>query len=149
MTTECTEALREQLRAVHEDPEDFRQTFAEWKAGGAATEYTYYLFGKDGGYGMLPFQMSTGSLKHVHLVPLLDPVALAKWDRAHDREQRKVSNRVLVYAEDSRGNHLLIYVLDEPDAHEIAKMKTPGHKQLMRQLTTVAETWAFTGKIEA
>ena len=47
------------------------------------------------------------------LVPLLDEVALAKWDKAYSRESRKVSNRALVYAEDTRGNFLLIFILDE------------------------------------
>lgn len=61
----------------------------------------------------------------------------------------KISNRALVYAEDAQGNFLLIFILDEPDAHAIAQMRTMEDKTLMRQFVQVAELWAFNGEITA
>ena len=149
MATRYTEALRTQLQALGEDPDEFAQTFSDWKAGGAASEYESKLFGKDGGYGVLPEAMVCATLMHVHLVPLAEQQKLAQWNLQLKRRARKTSNRILVYACDSRNNYLLVYILDEPDGHKIAEMRTPEHTTLMRQLVRVAEHWGFTGEIIA
>lgn len=149
MSTQCTEALRERLTSLGENPDEFIKTFDDWKVLGPAGEYASYWFGKDGAYGSLPVSVPSGKLMHVHLVPVLDPDDLERWDKSWSRQGRKVSDRALVYADDLRGNFLLIFILDEPDAHEIASMKKPEHRQLMRQFAVVAEEWAFSGKISA
>lgn len=149
MTIQYTSQLADQLIALNKSPDAFAQAFSDWKAGGIRTEFSSPLFGKDGAYGRLPIPMSTASLKHVHLVPLADVEALKKWDKAHKRGSRKVSDRALVYAEDSRSNFLLIFILEEPTAHNIAEMKTTEHKTLMTLFATLAETWSLTGKVES
>ena len=146
MSTTCTDSLCEQFREAGANLSDFVQQFKDWKA---SDEYGSYLFGKDGAYGLPVPSASSGHLKHVHLVPVLDESALAAWDRDWGRKTRKVSDRALVYAEDSAGNFLLLFIFDEPEAHEIARMKTPEHKLLMKQLAAVAAEWAFSGKVLA
>ena len=148
MTTAYTNALRQQFER-QEALELFVTEFSQWKAAGEAGEYLSYLFGKDSAYAKLPPGMITGQLRHVHLVPVLDKETLAAWDKAHHRGSRKVSDRALVYAEDTRGNFLLLFILTEPDAHAIAEMRTSEHKTLMRQFVQIAETWAFGGEIIA
>lgn len=148
MTAAYTDALRQQFER-QEDLDLFVAKFAQWKAAGEAGEYSAYLFGKDGAYARLPAGMVTGQLRHVHLVPILDKEALAAWNKAHAKGSRKVSNRALVYAEDTQGNFLLLFILEEPDAHVIAQMGTAEHKTLMRQFIQIAEIWAFRGEIIA
>ena len=151
MHTQCTEALRAHLLGLGENPDEFIQTFDSWKALGPNGEYSSYFFGKDGAYGVLPVAVPSGKLMHVHLVPVLDTVALANWEKTWSRRPpgRKVSNRVLVYADDLNGKFLLIFILDEPNGHEIAAMKTAVDKNLMRQFAIVAEKWAFNGELDA
>ena len=148
MTAAYTDALRRQFDR-QEDLDLFVAKFAHWKASGEAGEYSAYLFGKDSAYAKLPAGMVTGQLRHVHLAPILDKDALAAWDKAFARGSRKVSNRALVYAQDAKGNFLLLFILNEPDAHVIAQMETVEHKTLMRQFVQVAESWAFNGEIIA
>lgn len=149
MATQCTQALSAQLQAMQRDPAGFIAEFNAWKALGTANEYSTFLFGKDGAYGKLPLPMTLSRLMHVHLPPILDEAALNKWKWALSKKRRKVSDRVLVYADAKNGNYLLIFILDEPTAHEIVKMKNLTDKNLMRQFVTVAENWALTGNIEA
>jgi Toxin YafO, type II toxin-antitoxin system len=144
--TSCTNSLREQFQEVGANLSDFVQQFNDWKS---SSEYGSYLFGKDGAYGPPVPSASPGRLKHVHLVPVLDEGALAAWDRDWERRTRKVSDRALVYAEDLSGNFLLLFIFNEPEAHEIARMKTPENKLLMKQLVAVAAEWAFSGKVLA
>lgn len=88
-------------------------------------------------------------LRHVHLVPLSNLSDKARWGEAWRRGGRKVSDRALVYVYDSVHGYLLLFILDEPEAHEIAKMKTPEHRQLMLQFATVANHFIHTGEIQA
>ncbi|MGQ3085334.1 MAG: type II toxin-antitoxin system YafO family toxin [Hydrogenophaga sp.] len=146
MSTQCTASLRSQFDEFGESVDPFIQAFSAWKA---SDEYGSYLFGKDGEYASAVLKISSGKLKHVHLVPVVDTDALVAWERDHERRSRKTSDRALVYAEDTQGNFLLLFILDEPEAHEIARMATEEHRTLMRQLAAVAEEWAFSGEILA
>ncbi|MBJ2155290.1 type II toxin-antitoxin system YafO family toxin [Variovorax sp. IB41] len=141
MTTRCTAALEGQLRSLGENAANFASEFDHWKSQGLAGEYANYLFGKDGGY------IRPDKLRHVHLVPLSDVNALMKWNIAWKRQSRRVSDRVLVYASDPTHGHLLIFILDEPHAHEIAQMRTSTHRQLMQSLSVIAERFIQTGII--
>jgi len=119
--------------------------FDAWKARGFAGEYSSYLFGKDSAYGSrLP-----SSLRHVHLAPLADAVALAAWNRSWSRRTRKVSDRALVYASDNMHGHLLIFILNEPHAHRIARMETAEDASLMLKLAKVAQRFVHDGSVIA
>ena len=61
--------------------------------------------------------------------------------QAWRRRTRKVSNRVLVYADNRKGEYLLIYVLNEPDAHSIAAMQTVEDAETMAFFAQVAEAF--------
>ena len=112
-------------------------------------QYKNFLFGKDAAYISPKVGGDPYRLRHVHLVPLTELEDLEKWDKAHKRKSRKTSNRHLVYASDGRGNHLLIYILDEPSAHEVAAMRTPKNKDVMQGFAAVAEAFIFDGSIIA
>ena len=147
MVTRCTRALHNQLAAIGEDSDGWTDFFGDWKARGSAGEYDNYFFGKDGAYVGIKMDAPHGKLMHVHLVPILDPVAFARWERDWARRSRKTSDRALIYADDGHGNYLLIYVLDEPTAHAIASMATQQDKETMQAFAAVASAFVFDGSI--
>jgi hypothetical protein len=117
--------------------------FAEWKAGGEAGKDDSFYFGKDNPY-VAPKLEGGKQLWHVHLPPMADRDDLERWNKAYYWRKKsprpKVSNRVLVYCQDG-DDYLLIYVLAEPDAHAIAKMKTEDDEATMRGFARVAEAF--------
>ena len=147
MATRCTHALHDQLSAIGEDSNSWTDFFDDWKARGSAGEYDNYFFGKDGAYVGIKVALPLGKLMHVHLVPILDPVAFSRWERDWARRSRKVSDRALIYADDGHGNYLLIYVLDEPTAHAIASMATQQDRETMAAFAAVASAFVFDGSI--
>lgn len=92
-------------------------------------------------------------------MPVRDKYALQKWMAAYDRGRRKgegskrTSNRVLVYTTrylpSGEQDHLLLFILDEPAAHEVAEMRTPDNKRLMAQLASCAADFIDSGEITA
>lgn len=143
MATCWTKAL-EDLLAGPVPTANFAAEFEAWKSSGAAGEYDNYLFGKDGAY-----RAPIGTLRHVHLVPLRDVSALAEWNKRWRFRSRKVSNRVLVYVTDATHGNLLIYILDEPTAHEVPKLQTPAHRALIRKFIAVGDAFIQTGAVIA
>lgn len=120
------------------------EDFIDWKSG---DEYGSYVFGKDGAYAAPTVDGEKNVLRHVHLVPITDRVKLRQWNRAWRRRSRKVSDRALVYVDGGKGKYLLIYILDEPGAHDIAKMKTAKHKELMGAFAAIAEAFLYNGEV--
>lgn len=149
MPTRVTDALRELLTERGRDADLFAAEFNNWKSLGDAGAHLTHLFGKDGGYRLPQVNGKPYVLRHVHLVPLLDPQKLSRWNFAWRNKSRKVSNRVLVYVSDPRHGHLLLWILDEPDAHNIADMLTPDDAQLMHHFAVVADHFIQTGEIAA
>ena len=123
--------------------------FAAWKAAGEAGEYASYLFGKDGGYIVPLVNGQRYVLRHAHLVPLADAAALRIWEAQWRRRSRKTSDRVLIYVSDAAHGHLLIYILEEPTAHAVAKMRTSAEKQVMDQFAAIAEAFILRGEVIA
>jgi mRNA interferase YafO len=146
MAVHATLRLQEQF----DDAEDFLEltlAFDQWKAKGAQGEFDSYLFGKDSAYISPKVQGVPYSLRHVHLVPISHTEQLAKWNKAWKTRSRKTSDRVLVYVDNGAGDCLLIFILPEPEAHEIAAMKTLQDKTLMESFAEVAAAYLETGDI--
>ncbi len=141
MATRCSNALRQQLLDIGESPGNWADFFQKWKDQGLTGEYRNYFFGKDSAYHTPKLTSPNDRLMHVHLVPILDQGALVAWEQAWRRRTRKVSNRVLVYADNRKGEYLLIYVLNEPDAHSIAAMQTVEDAETMAFFAQVAEAF--------
>ena len=144
MKTQCTAAICKQLGRLGESPEAFAAEFEKWRNDG---EYSSYFFGKDGLYIAPTLSDGSMGLRHVHLVPLANAQQLRRWNVQWLRRGRKTSDRVLVYAQDPTHGYLLIYILNEPEAHEVAKMLTPDSALLMGKLIKIAETFIYTGQI--
>ncbi|ADX45558.1 hypothetical protein Acav_1638 [Paracidovorax avenae ATCC 19860] len=131
------------------DAEVFAAEFDHWKSLGGAGEDESYFFGKDGGYRIPKVGLEQYALRHVHLVPVSDLVALKKWDRAWGEGWRRTSDRHLVYTSDGTYGHLLMWILDEPGSHDIANMQTEEDRELMQGFATVAYHFRQTGAIAA
>jgi mRNA interferase YafO len=144
---EITDELQTSLERQDIVPGVFVSAFADWKADWPKREYSSALFGKDGAYVSPDVDGMRYQLRHVHLVPLVDRVARSQWETALRRLGKKTSNRVLVYVANGKGAFLLVYILDEPDAHDIAKMKTKAHKEIMLGFAEVAAAFLEDGSI--
>lgn len=149
MAVYATKQLRLQFSEYPDDFDELIAAFGEWKARGAAGEHSSYLFGKDSAYIAPKVDGVAYLLRHVHLVPIAQADKLAKWTRAWKNKGRKTSDRVLVYASDTAGSALLIYILPEPDAHEIARMLTNQDKNLMQSFAEIAAAFLDTGEVIA
>lgn len=148
MAVSISNALRAQLTDSGVDPEAFAREFLLWKEGGDADEYKHRLFGKDGAYVTPAVAGDPYQLRHVHIVPFVDRRARRKWDRDLRLRRRKTSDRHLVYVSDAKGNFGLIYVLEEPDAHSIARMQGPKEKAIMTGFATMAENFLWDGTLD-
>lgn len=146
MQVKITKLLYEALLAAGGNAEMFIEDFIKWKSG---DEYGSYIFGKDSAYTTPTVDGQTNVLRHVHLVPLTDQNQLEKWNKAWKHGSRKTSDRALVYVDDGKGSFLLIYILDEPDAHNIAKMNTSNYKALMEGFADVAAEFLDNGNVLA
>lgn len=128
--------LEEAAKAAKIDLTKLVEQFAWWKAD-PDREFRSFWFGKDGAYQSPDVDGRPYELRHCHLPPSSEP-AKTRWAAVFKKLGRKTSDRVLVYARRKNGDYLLIYVLDEPGAHEIAEMRTKDHERLMRALAEMA-----------
>lgn len=146
MKVKITQALKKLLETENLNADELCLQFSQWKL---SNEYGSYYFGKDSFYIKPPIDGKPYKLRHVHLVPVKDKVQLSAWNKAWELGKRKTSNRALIYIDDNKGNFLLIFILSEPDAHEIALMKNEKHKKLMESFAIIAEEFIFDGSIVA
>lgn len=147
MSVSITSELRKELRAARVDPEWFAKQFLLWKANWPRNEYSFELFGKDGAYRSPQVPGHPTALRHVHLMPLPHSRLYRGWASAFRRLGRKTSDRHLVYVESKLRGFLLIYILDEPTAHEVALMKTKDDKLLMESFCGIAEDFIDFGDV--
>lgn len=145
MVVKTTKILKAFLEEENLSDVELCARFEAWKK--SSDEYSSYFFGKDGKYTVPTVSGNKYILCHVHIVPMLDKNQLSLWDRAWKHRKRKTSDRVLVYVSDKKGNFLLIAILEEPNAHKIADMKTQQDKELMDFFAIVAEEFIFNGSI--
>jgi hypothetical protein len=160
MTTRATASLKRQLLEVcGGSADELCQVFDDWKAGFPNSEFTHSLFGKDGAYIRPLVDGKPYVLRHVHLMPVQNKYAFERCMATHNRGVMKghwgcmTSDRVLVYATRSppggEEKHLLLFILDEPEAHETANMKTSDAKTLIGQLASCAADFIDDGSITA
>ncbi len=126
----------------------FIEQFKSWKESGIAGEDSNYLFGKDGAYASPLVDGKKYQLQHVHLVPIISVEQKEKWDIHWKRKSRRTSDRVLVYAKDKE-SYLLIAILPEPTAHQVAKMENSVDKDIMTSFAEIAAQFIFNGEIIA
>lgn len=156
MATHATEPLSTQFPSKSALA-SFCALFDAWKAGFPGSEYTNFAFGKDGAYVRPLVDGKKFVLRHVHLAPVADVEDLKTWKKRYDigvkngTGSRRTSNRVLIYVSRQLPggveDHLLMFILNEPDAHEIAEMKTEGNKAFMEQFSQCAADFLFDGTI--
>ena len=144
MTVKITRVLKELLDKSGAGSEFLIKEFAAWKAG---DEYGSFYFGKDAPYETPTVDGDKNTLMHVHLVPLVDEDELRQWKKRFRTRSRKTSDRVLVYVSHKRHGHLLIFILDEPDAHKIARMRTLEHRLLMESFAEIAAEFMDSGEV--
>ena len=145
---ECTEALRRSFASPSDYPV-FVRAFQHWRQDWPANEFESEYFGKDGAYVTPKVDGRSNVLWHVHLKPVADRSALARWTKLFARRSRKTSDRALVYVHSRMHGYLLIAILEEPTAHTVARMETAQHAELMLQFATVAERFIDSGKVIA
>jgi len=148
-TISTTQILENHFQSTGANLQRFVADFAQWKDAGSAGEDDFYEFGKDSAYVAPRVNGEKNILRHVHIVPILDENALKKWNRKWEQFGRRTSDRVLVYVNDGGDKFLLIAVLEEPDAHEIAEMKTQQHRERMELFAQIAEEFIYNGKVIA
>jgi mRNA interferase YafO len=146
MLIKTTNLLKLKFDSENLDIQLFCDEFKLWKS---KDEHSSSLFGKDSAYTTPTVNGEKYILRHVHLVPVMDQEQIDSWYKKLSFKSRKTSNRILVYVDDNKGNILLIHILPEPDAHEIAKMKTQKNRETMNGFAAVAEAFIFDGSILA
>lgn len=144
ITVSLTKALEDKLISDGISPNELIREFRIWKLG---DEYGHPYFGKDGAYAKPELELKHHYLRHVHLVPLNDIAQISVWERNFRYKSRKTSDRALVYVDNRKNGFLLIFILDEPDAHNIAMMKTLQHKEIMEGFSEVANAFLWDGTI--
>lgn len=112
----------------------------KWWKDSPEREFQSPFFGKDGGLIRPKVGGREYALRHCHLVPLADPVAKARWAKAHKYGSRKTSDRVLIYAQ-SGDDYYLIDVVDDPGAHEIMRMLDKQGRSFMQKCAEEADAF--------
>lgn len=129
-----TNLIKQYAQLNHFDLSRFTERFIKWKKNG---EFSSYFFGKDGFYSPIHF-----GLRHVHLVPILNIVDKLNWDKHWKTGQRRTSDTCLVYVEDG-SDFLLIAILPEPLAHEVAREETEEDRLVMANFRHIAEQFFY------
>ncbi len=105
------------------------EEFLWWKSD-KNNEFKSKIFGKDSALISPKINDIPYVLRHCHLPPLNDKKALSKWEQCHKFGSRKVSDRVLIYAENN-SNYYLIDIFFFFCAHEILRMKDVKGRSVM------------------
>lgn len=142
MTVYMTDAFRQQFLKIGVNADFFIECFAEFK--GKPLNHDD-IFGWDTTYKTPEINGWQYVLRHVHLRPT-NAEQRVEWDRLAREKKHKTSDRALVYVAHANGNSLLIGILEEPEAHEVARMLTREHKEIMKKFAVIAEEFVRTGK---
>jgi hypothetical protein len=104
------------------------------------------VFGKDG--------LNRGSkyLAHVHMRPVIPAIgtapqseideatnSLGKWKKFVSRGSLPKSDRYLFYAHNGKNDYLLIYIVNNPGAHDFLQNPTASDVNLLKQFEAAAD----------
>lgn len=140
MTVHVAGPLKRELNGIGPQAEaTLVAKFTQWVAG---DEFGHYWFCNrklgDDKY-----------LYHVHLIPENEKNKRATWDdlwKKPRRRHERRSDRYLLYAENGRGDYLLIELLDDPGAHKLWEREYRG---TLQDYITVAENYVLFGEVPA
>lgn len=112
-------------------------TLGGWIGDSNCREFKSEFFGKDGANRTPLVEGIAYALRHVHLPPI-DEDEGELWMHHHSIGRRKTSNCYLMYASDRYHRHLWLYVLPEPDAHDVIEMRSADDRELMTWMASEA-----------
>jgi Toxin YafO, type II toxin-antitoxin system len=118
-------------------PQALINYFTEWKQSPATEDY---YFGKDA------FNRGSSVLRHVHLPPKSSSDGIAVWQTCWRRQRNRTSDRHLFYVDRGLGRYLLIFIFDDPGAHEFLANPTNEQKALLTELERIANDFYYFGK---
>ena len=150
MRVHCSRALKAQLVADGAHPRELCLAFGRWKFKWPEFEFESTLFGKDGAYVAPLVGGRRYLLRHVHLEPVHDHAGKRRWAKVFSWRGTKTSDRALVYVHRPvTDEYLLIYILNEPDAHAVASMRLVAHREIMEGFANVAAAFIDSGDVIA
>lgn len=133
-----TTQLESYLRSIDVDPDEFKEEFEWWRHNWPLREFSSELFGKDSAYCSPKVDGKPYSLRHAHLMPG-EPQRIEIWNQIFRRLGRKNSDRHLVYYHRDDDAYLLIHILEDGLAHDVASMHTHEDRVLMETFAMIAE----------
>jgi hypothetical protein len=119
-------------------PQALISYFAEWKQSPATEDY---FFGKDA------FNRGSSVLRHVHLPPRSNADEIPRWQTCWRRRSNRTSDRHLFYVDRGLGRYLLIFIVDDPGAHEFLANPTSEQKALLTEFERIANNFYYFGKV--
>ncbi len=120
------------------DAQRFMDRFLQWKQIG---EDESYFFGKDA------LNLRSKLIRHVHMVPLASPQDLAKWDTNWQRGRKRASDRFLFYVDGARHGYLLLYIVNDPGAHDFLNSPSPDSQAVRKAMQTMADQFYHFGVV--
>ncbi len=130
--------LQEAFSAENINAQHFIDRFVQWKHSG---EDESYFFGKDA------LNLHSCMVRHVHMVPISTPNALAAWDTNWQRRRKRVSDRFLFYVDGGRHGYLLLYIVNDPGAHEFLSSKDSANQAVQRVIQVMADEFYHFGTV--
>lgn len=117
--------------------QEFIRDFDFWKSFPAEVETD--VFARDGA------NRGSSYLRHVHIVPLNDKEALARWNRNYENGDGNRSDRYLFYVNGGAAfGYMLLAVINDPGAHNIW---APENKDLLAEFERLAEDFYYNGVV--
>jgi Toxin YafO, type II toxin-antitoxin system len=119
-------------------PQALINYFSEWKQSPTTEDY---YFGKDA------FNRGSKVLRHVHLPPKSSSDGIARWQTCWRQQRNRTSDRHLFYVDRGLDRYLLIFIVDDPGAHELLAHPTPEQKALLTEFERIASEFYYFGKV--
>ena len=131
MAVYVSSELKTAAEAAGIDLTQLKLQFAWWKADPGRLNECFW-FGRDNPYAEPQMPGYGCVLRHAHMFPTADEKTCERWLTIYKRRGEKKSDRALVYVTNADGDHLLLYIFDEPQAHERARVEMGTMRQLSR-----------------
>lgn len=148
MAVEVSNILAQALASTGANKQTLINLFTAWIN---SQKLECSVFGKDG--------LNRGSkyLAHVHMRPVVPAAgtapqsvideatdSLEKWKKLVDRGSWPKSDRYLFYAHNGNGDYLLIYIVNNPGAHQFLQNPSSSDASMLKQFEAAAnQYWHF------